>query len=72
DIRNQFTFRVHPKANKSEIRKAVEALFQVHVEQVNIIKVPGKIRRIVGQQARTRPWKKALVKLRAGERIEFA
>jgi large subunit ribosomal protein L23 len=71
DIRNQYTFRVHPDANKSEIRKAIEALFSVHVEAVNIVAVPGKIRRIVGRQARTRPWKKALVKLRSGERIEF-
>ncbi|MCC6669713.1 MAG: 50S ribosomal protein L23 [Planctomycetes bacterium] len=72
DIRNQYAFKVHPKANKTEIAKAVEALFQVHVEKVNIIKVPGKVRRILGRPGRTAPWKKALVKLRKGETIALA
>jgi large subunit ribosomal protein L23 len=71
DLRNQYTFRVHPSANKTQVRKAVEALFEVHVEKVNIINTPGKARRILGRPGHTPPWKKALVKLRAGERIEI-
>lgn len=71
DIRNQYTFRVHPDANKTEIRKAIEALFKVHVEKVNVMLTPGKMRRILGRPGRTTPWKKALVKLRSGERIEI-
>ena len=71
DLRNQYSFKVHPDANKVQIRKAVEALFGVHVEKVNIVKVPGKLRRMLGRPGRTTPWKKALVKLRDGERIEI-
>ena len=71
DIRNQFTFEVHPKANKPEIRKAIETLFEVHVERVRIINMPGKMRRFLGRPGRTAPWKKALVTLREGERIEI-
>lgn len=71
DIRNQFTFEVHPDANKSEIRKAVETLFDVHVEKVNVMNVPGKLRRFRFRMGRTRPWKKAVVTLRKGERIEI-
>jgi len=71
DIRNQYTFKIHPRANKSEVRKAIEALFEVHVEKVNIVNVPGKMRRIQGRPGRTPAWKKALVTLRDGERIEI-
>ena len=60
DIRNHYTFRVHPKSNKSEIRKAVESLFEVHVEKVRVITVPGKNRRILGRPGRRPAWKKAL------------
>ncbi len=49
DIRNQFTFKVRREANKSEIKKAVESLFEVHVEKVRIIRMPGKIKRILGR-----------------------
>ena len=71
DLRNQYSFRVHPDANKSEIRKAIETLFNVHVVKVNIINAPGKMRRIMGRPGNSPEWKKALVKLRAGERIEI-
>ena len=71
DVRNQYCFRVHPKANKSEIRKAIEALFDVRVEKVNIINNPGKIRRILGRQGRSAPWKKAIVTLPEGQRLEL-
>ena len=70
-IRNQYTFAVAPAANKSEIRKAIQTLFDVHVEKVRIINVPGKFRRFLGRPGRTTPWKKALVTLREGETIEI-
>ena len=71
DIRNQFTFRVRDNANKSEIRKAVETLFEVHVDKVRILNMPGKFRRRFGRPARTAGWKKAVVTLRQGDRIEI-
>ena len=71
DIRNQFTFRVHPKANKSQIRKAVETLFEVKVEKVRIMNMPGKLKRFMGRPGRSPGWKKALVTLRDGEKIDI-
>ena len=70
-LRNQYTFQVHPNATKPEIRKAVESLFDVKVEAVNVIKVPGKLRRMFGRPGRTKPWKKALVKLAEGDAIDI-
>ncbi|MCA8974326.1 MAG: 50S ribosomal protein L23 [Planctomycetes bacterium] len=69
---NQFCFEVSPKTNKVEVRKAIETLFSVHVEAVNIIRMPSKRRRMFGRPGATRPWKKAVVTLRKGETIEVA
>ena len=67
---SKFTFKVHPDAHKTQIRQAVEQLFEVHVEAVNIIKVQAKPKRR-GTFKGTRPgWKKAIVQLREGETIE--
>lgn len=71
DIRNQYTFRVAPHANKSEIRKAVETLFEVQVASVNVMNMPGKHRRILGRPGHTGPWKKAVVTLREGHSIDI-
>ena len=71
DIRNQYTFRVAPHANKSEIRKAVETLFEVQVASVNVRNMPGKHRRILGRPGHTGPWKKAVVTLREGHSIDI-
>ena len=68
---NCYVFEVRKDANKIEIRKAVEALFNVHVEKVNTINVKGKPKRLGVFQGRRRSWKKAIVKLREGETIEF-
>ena len=70
DIRNQYTFEVAPDANKREIRKAIETLFEVHVEAVNVMNVPGKMRRILGRPGKTKGWRKAVVTLRDGESID--
>ena len=65
----RYTFKVHPNAHKTQVRHAVEQLFDVKVERVNIVKVQAKPKR---RGLFTRPgWKKAIVQLRAGERIEF-
>ena len=68
---DQISFRVHPKANKVEIRKAVEQLSKARVLEVKTMNVRGKRRRI-GRSVGKRPdWKKAIVKLASGEKIEF-
>ena len=72
DIRNQYFFRVDTRATKPEIKKAVEAIFAVKVKKVNVIVMPGKLRRIQGRPGRTTPWKKAIVTLQAGQAIELA
>lgn len=70
ELRNQIAFQVAPDANKSEVKKAIEALFKVKVVKVNIINLPSKRRRTFGRPGSTRPWKKALVTLRKGDTIE--
>ena len=67
----RYTFKVHPNAHKTQVRHAVEQLFDVKVQRVNIVKVQAKPKRR-GLFRGTRPgWKKAIVQLRAGDRIEF-
>jgi len=70
---NKYTFEVADGATKPMIREAVERIFKVNVTAVNVVHVPGKLRR-VGRQRRpslTSPWRKAVVTLRPGQRIEF-
>ena len=67
----KYTFRVHKDAHKTQVRQAVEDLFEVNVTNVNIVKVQAKPKRR-GLIRGTRPgWKKAIVQLRAGDRIEI-
>ena len=69
--RGKYTFRVHQDAHKTQIRQAVEELFEVHVENVNILKVQPKPKRR-GISKGIRPgWKKAIVQVREGETIEI-
>ncbi|MBN1850477.1 MAG: 50S ribosomal protein L23 [Deltaproteobacteria bacterium] len=71
DSHNQFTFKVHKKANKVEIRRAVEILFKTKVLDVKTQNIIGKKRR-VGRNIGKRPdWKKATVTLVPGKHIEF-
>ncbi len=67
----KYTFEVHPKANKIEIAKAVEKVFNVRVKSVNTVNVKSKPRRLGWHQGRTRIWKKAIVTLEPGQKIEF-
>jgi large subunit ribosomal protein L23 len=68
---NRYTFKVHPDAHKTQIRQAVEELFDVKVVGVNIVKVQPKPKRR-GLTRGTKPgWKKAIVELKAGDTIEI-
>ncbi len=69
--RGTYTFRVHPKATKADIHNAIEAIFKVKVVKVNTIALKGKPRRMGYHVGRTRSWKKAMVTLAPGQRIEF-
>ncbi len=62
-------FEVARKANKIEIKKAVEQLFKVKVERVRTLKRIGKIRRVGRNSGKTKDWKKVYVKLREGEKM---
>jgi large subunit ribosomal protein L23 len=67
---NKYTFRVHPDAHKTQIKQAVEALFDgVKVLEVRTSKVPSKPKRRGYTSGRTRSWKKAVVQVRPGDNI---
>jgi large subunit ribosomal protein L23 len=68
---NKYSFRVHQDAHKTQVRQAVEELFNVHVEGVNIVKVQPKPKRRGLSRGRRPGWKKAIVQLREGESIEI-
>jgi len=67
----KYTFRVHDKAHKTQISHAVEQIFGVHVRSVKTSKVNAKPKRRGLHAGRTRAWKKAIVQLAPGERIEL-
>jgi large subunit ribosomal protein L23 len=67
----RYAFRVHPDAHKTQVRQAVEELFDVHVERVNIVKVPSKPKRRGLFKGTRQGWKKAIVTVREGETIEI-
>jgi large subunit ribosomal protein L23 len=67
---NQYVFEVKKDANKIDIKRAVEELFKVKVEKVRTINVRGKPKRMGLFEGRTSSWKKAIVTLKEGERIE--
>ena len=68
---NQLTFEVDRKANRIEIRRAIERIFNVKVASVRTMQVKGKTKRRGRTLGKRRDWKKAIVTLRPGERIEF-
>lgn len=67
---NQYAFKVFPRTNKFEIKRAVQSLFGVEVESVRIINVPRKAKRIGKVQGFRGEYKKALVRVKAGQKIE--
>jgi len=68
--RGEYHFEVHPDANKAAIKQAVEQLFGVHVAGVWTSNQRGKTRRVGKTSGRRANWKKAIVTLREGDRIE--
>jgi len=68
---NRYTFEVDKRATKPEIRDAVTEVFKVTVTSVNTMRVPGKTRRLRASTGTTRSWKKAVVTLKEGDKIEF-
>jgi large subunit ribosomal protein L23 len=71
DQSNQVVFEVKRDASKPEIRRAVEELFKVKVTGVNTLNVPGKRTRFGGRPGSRPGWKKAYVRLAAGEELDF-
>jgi large subunit ribosomal protein L23 len=67
---NEVSFEVDPRANRSEVKRAVQTLFKVKVERVNLMQMEGKKKRVGRKIGRTSDWKKALVRLAPGEAIE--
>lgn len=68
---NQYVFRVRTDATKPEIRAAVELMFEVTVEGVQVVNVEGKVKRFGRFTGRRNDWKKAYVSLKAGQTIDF-
>lgn len=68
---NTVGFVVHPDANRIQVRLAVEALLKVKVDKVNIMNVRGKVKRLGRFSGRRSDWKKALVTLKQGEKLEM-
>lgn len=71
ETENQYTFRVDRRANKSQIKNAIEEAFEVTVQRVNTANVNSKPKRQGLTSGRTASWKKAVVKLAEGDRIEM-
>ena len=71
EMNNQLAFEVDRRANKIEIKKAVESIFKVQVEDVRTQNYQGKIKRLGRYSGRRRHWKKAIVTLKPGQKIEF-
>lgn len=67
---NKYFFKVDTRANKIDVKKAVEELYKVKVDSVNVINVKGKKRRVRFREGMTSSWKKAIVTLKPESRIE--
>jgi len=71
DTQNKYSFKVHPRSTKPEIRKAVEELFSVRVINVATMNVAGKPKRLGRSTGYRASWKKAIVTVAAGQKIEI-
>ena len=71
ETEGQYTFQVDRRANKNQIKRAIESAFDVTVDKVNTVNVKSKPKRQGLTRGRTATWKKAVVKLAEGERIEL-
>jgi large subunit ribosomal protein L23 len=71
EIANQLTFEVDRRANRIEIKRAIEIAFKVKVDNIQTMHVKGKVKRRGRFVGKRRDWKKAIVTLMPGERIDF-
>ena len=71
EAEGKYVFEVSKKANKIEIKKAIEEIYSVKVDSVNVMTVPGKRKRVRRDFGHTTPWKKAVVTLKEGQKIEI-
>jgi len=69
--KRQVVLRVDPRANKIQIKQAVEAIFGTQVEKVNTMRVRGKPKRLGVYSGRRADWKKAIVTIKEGAKIDF-
>ncbi len=69
--KNQYIFKVDPKVNKTEVKKAIEGMYRVNVTSVNMIKIPAKKRRLGKTQGFKKGYKKAIVTVKQGQKIEI-
>ena len=69
-VHNKYFFKVDTRANKIAVKKAVEELYKVKVDSVNVINVKGKKRRVRFREGMTSSWKKAIVTLKPERKIE--
>ncbi len=67
----KYVFEVANEANKPQIKQAVEKAFKVKVTAVNVMTAPGKRRKVGRREVATQPWKKAVVTLQPGDKIEL-
>ena len=72
EINNEYVFKVDPRANKLEIKEAVEKIYEVPVKKVSVLNVKGKVKRSWRGTSRRPNWKKAYVSLEAGHDIDFS
>ena len=68
---NKYIFNVYPQRNKNEIKKAVENIYGVEVTSVNVVNIPAKKRRLGRSQGWKQGYKKAIVSVAAGQKIEI-
>ena len=71
-VNNKYLFSVKKDANKIQIKRAVEDAYKVKVDKVNTQLTPGKAKRVRQQMGQTPDWKKAVVTLKAGQKIDLA
>ena len=68
---NKYVFEVDKRANKDQVRAAVEKAFKVGVVSVNMVRVPGEVKRMGRRAVAHHSWKKAIVTLKEGDKIQF-
>jgi large subunit ribosomal protein L23 len=69
EAESKYAFMVDLRAGKHQIKNAIEKIFKVHVTSIRTVVVPGKVKRLGRYEGKTAKWKKAVVKLAAGEQI---